>query len=400
MELLTVISIILLVGAMSTGAYQVAKRNYSFSASAGRIQGVIRAARNTSLGGGTPSFVVIDPVSRTASASAFERVGEWSFDPPADGISVDRTVLHEAAETSGMIGRALDFRSGRAYADCGTESRFDLRTGVAIEAWVLHGLGESPKAEVEEQRGKQAAKPKPRPASRHPVTPSAAASVEPAVAIVEKAGAYFLGMTASGALEGAIGTYRVRTAPGVVTPGRWIRAALRYDGKAIELSADGVPRDSSPPEKRPLSSGAKKEPVPEAAPVTTAPLTISSRDASFPGAIDEVKLSGAVEPLVYTYPEDEYIVGWKKVIHFDSRGRLDPLHHQDPVRIVLIELPDRGPGTAKTAVAVDYSVTFAEWLSRFEAQDMRQSAEEAKLEAQFGSARKIVITVDRLGVVK
>jgi hypothetical protein len=382
---------------MSAGAYQVAKRNYSFSASAGRIQGVIRAARNTSLAGGTPSFVTIDPVTRTASASAFERVGEWSFDPPpADGIAVDRTAVRDAVEVEGLIGKALDFSPGRAYADCGTESRFDLRTGIAIEAWVRHGLRPRP----EEAADEPPARKKSRPASRRGA-PAAAAPAETALAIVDKAGSYFLGMTPSGALEGAIGAYRVRTAPGAVAPGRWVRAALRYDGKTLELSADGVPREASPPEKRPPLGGARKESLPEAAPLTSAPLTISSRDASFPGAIDEVKLSGAAEPLVYTYPEHEYVVGWKKVIHFDGRGRLDPLHHRDPVRIVLVELPDRGPGASKTSVAVDYSVTFGEWLARFETMpDMRQSAEEAKLEAQFAGARRIVIAVDRLGVVK
>jgi hypothetical protein len=394
-------SIILLIGGMSAGAYQVAKRNYSFSASAGRIQGVIRAARNTSLGGGTPSSVVIDPVSRTASASAFERVGEWTFDPPADGIQVDRTAVHEAQEVDGLIGRALDFSSGRAYADCGKESRFDLRTGIAIEAWVRHGFAATPK-EVADDAPAPAPKRRARPASRRTATPAAAAArAEPAHAIVEKAGAYFLGMTAPGALEGGIGSHRVRTAPGVIAPGKWIRVALRYDGKTLELSVDGVPREAAPADQRPLSAGARREPLPAAAPLTETPLTISSKERPFPGAIDEVKLSGAVEPLVYTYPEDEYVVGWKKVIHFDARGRLDALHHQDPVRIVLIELPDRGPGGSKTSVAVDYTVTFEEWLSRFEATpDMRQSAEEAKLEAQFKGARKIVITVDRLGVVK
>ena len=44
----------------------------------------MRAARNASISTGVPSFVVVDPKSRTVSAYSYERVGEWSFDLPPD----------------------------------------------------------------------------------------------------------------------------------------------------------------------------------------------------------------------------------------------------------------------------------------------------------------------------
>ncbi|HVR75540.1 MAG TPA: prepilin-type N-terminal cleavage/methylation domain-containing protein, partial [Planctomycetota bacterium] len=46
-ELLTVIALVALIGGLGAGAYQVARRNYALLASAGRIQGILRAARNS-----------------------------------------------------------------------------------------------------------------------------------------------------------------------------------------------------------------------------------------------------------------------------------------------------------------------------------------------------------------
>ncbi|HVR74470.1 MAG TPA: prepilin-type N-terminal cleavage/methylation domain-containing protein [Planctomycetota bacterium] len=411
-ELLTVIALVALIGGLGAGAYQVARRNYALIASAGRIQGILRAARNSSLSTGNPSYVVIDPVARRVTAQAFERVGEWSFDAPEGdeplGISVRTDVHHNVTVVPGKVGNGLAFRSGGAHVDCGTAARFDLRTGILIEAWVRHFTVRSarpPLAERKEggtRRGER----------------RSAAATETAAAIVEKAGAYSLGMTRSGALEGTIGGYSVRTADGVVLPERWVHVGLVYDGVRIELSADGVPRGSAPAAGSALAAGARSAvgtiaasaaPAgpPPAAPVTTTPLTISSGAASFPGEVDEVRLAGAVEPLQYSYPEHEHILGWKKVIHFDRRGRLDPAFHSEPVRIVLIDLPGEtgtkaAPRTVPAAPAVvDYTVTFAEWVARWDKDPgLSQIEEERKVEAAHATARKAVISVERLGVIR
>jgi prepilin-type N-terminal cleavage/methylation domain-containing protein len=398
-ELLTVMAIIALIGGLSASAYQVARRNYALSASAGRIQGVIRAARNTALSTATPSTVIVDPVTRTVTANAFERVGEWSFeasDAEAGSVlSAETYSTVGATPVDGRVGSGLSFRSRSAYVDCGDEARFKLRTGVFIEAWVRHFSVQAVKAPAVERKERQT-----RLAGK-----KGSDDEEPAAAIVSKGGAYFLGMTASGALEGSIGEYRVRTRPGVVAPERWVHVTLRYDGKELELSADGVPREALPPEKKRLAATEKKPVVPSTVPVTAAPLTISSKDSPFPGDIDEVKLAGSVEPLSYRWADHEQVLGWKKVLHFDRYGHLDPRFHPESVRLVLVELPDedaKGAKEAKTSVVVvDYTITFDEWLARWDNPPaMRQSIEEAKLEAMLASARKVVVEVDRLGVVR
>jgi hypothetical protein len=403
-------AIIALIGGLGAGAYQVAYRNYALAASAGRIQAILRAARNTSLTTGAPSFVVIDPEARTASAHAFERVGAWSFEE--DGAA-ETTALGTRGETNhggtpvaGRVGKGLDFETAGAYYDCGALARYDLRAGILIEAWVRHGTmpvikkpdGERGRATVRlTGGGREAARPEVK-----------------AMAIVEKDGAYFFGMTASGALEGGIGDHRARTPDGVVPPGRWVFVSLRYAAGALELSADGVPRPLRSPAaggrqslraarkgRAAAEAGAAPEDAPPAtAPVTPAPLTISSLLLPFPGVIDEVHLAGSVEPASYRWSDFEHVLGWKKVIHFDRDGHLDPRRHRESARLVLLELlePD---AVKKTTVAVNYNVTFDEWLATFEEPPpLRQSEEEAKVEAAFASLRKVAIEVDRLGVVK
>ena len=52
-------------------------------------------------------------------------------------------------------------------------------------------------------------------------------------------------------------------------------------------------------------------------------------------------------------------------------------------------------------MAIDYSVTFEDWTAKWEKPpDMSQRAEEAKVEAAFANARKSVIEIDRLGVIR
>jgi len=417
-ELLTVMGIIAMIGALSASAYQVARRNYALPASAGRIQGIIRAARNNAVLTASETFVVIDPSSRTATAQAFERVGEWSFEAPAAGeggdgggaspLAVRREVVQGAKAVPGRIGSALSFNATGAFVDCGSEARFDLRTGILISAWVRHDLVAA--VQPAARAARQAADVNVRRPRRAP-GPSLDGKTAPASAIVRKEGAYGLGMTRAGALEGFVGAYTVRTADGVVLPGRWVHVVYRFDGKEITLEADGVPREASPASEPRTPAKGKDPGAPPVAPVTPAALTISSGTAPFPGDIDEVKLAGSTEPLAYAWPPHEQVLGWKQVIRFDRRGHLDPAHHAGSVRLVLVELPDETGSGPVTSVAVDYSSTFAEWASKAvqaappgkkgAAPARPSEAEEmAKIEKTYAAARRVEIEIDRLGVVR
>lgn len=409
-ELLTVIAIVALIGGLGAGAYQTARRNYALQASAGRIQGILRAARNSALATGNPTFVVLDPIARRASAQAFDRVGEWSFEglEADDERSVDGGLSASGLPGSGSnrggqsivghVGRGLSFRAPSAHFECGAEPRFDLRTGIVVEAWVRHG--ETQKIDSRSTSGGSGKRTSPR--RGRAAAETSRENTSPAWAILNKDGAYFLGMTSMGAVEGAIGTYRLRTSDGVVSPERWVRVEMRYDGRHLELTVDGVPRAAFPLTGNARTRSDPDLALPGTAPVTAAMLTISDPGLPFPGDIDEVRLAGATEPLEYVWPEHELALGWKQVIHFDRRGHLSDAFHTETIRFVLTETPDEpGPkAVGATAVAVDYSVTFDEWRARFpKPEDVSFAAEMAKLDAAHASSRQVVIAVDRLGVV-
>ena len=437
MELLVVIGIIALVGSLGAGAYQAANRRYSLSSSAGRIQNILRAARNTSVSTQIPSYVVIDPTQHTVTGYAFKRSGAWSFDEvteKGEAVAGAGEANYGAQPCEGRVGKGLEFSRG-SYYDCGSLSPYNLREALWIEAWVRHGFVQRPKKGADDlllktsnesgrrsvgsgrtskRSGRKSTRTSGRKSSRREST-SARAKAEKAAAIVQKEGSYFLGMTPSGALEAGIGAHRVRTAPGVVVAERWVHVALRYDGNDLELIVDGVPRPareggagrvdrkltkrgSSRKAKRAV---AEREALPATVPLTTTSLTISAPRDGFTGCIDEVKLSGCIEPEIYRYSEFEHIIGWKKIVRFDRRGHLDQRYHADDVSLCLVELPEVEKDNRRTTVAVRFDITFEEWLASFGSPvGFRQAEEEAKIEATYASERKVRLTVDRLGVVQ
>lgn len=387
-------SLIALLAGLSASAYRAARRNYGLSASGARIQAVLRAARNTSISSGTPSFVVVDPVRREVWAQCYEPIAEWSFEESTGFPQVP-----------GRIGSAAGVR-GRGAIDCGDESRFALRYGVAIDAWVRHELADP--LSPPERSSKRAPRRFDRARRRAPD--------EKTFAILEKAGAYSLGMTSSGALVGTIGGEVVTTEDDVVSPHRWVFVSMSFDGDEIRLSADGVERsvyflsssrgslldDENAAARLAAESEIQRLEIPR----SEHSLTISSSASPFPGDIDEVKLRGRTDRLLYQYPEHEHIVGWTKRIHFDRRGHLDPAYHDGGIRVVLVELTDdqldvrarRKDGSRPS----DYAMTFDEWRAaqEFEVEHDEVFEENRLLEGAYASMRRVEIEIDRLGTIR
>ena len=71
------------------------------------------------------------------------------------------------------------------------------------------------------------------------------------------------------------------------------------------------------------------------------------------------------------------------------------------MRFVLLELQGDTDRSTGTDVAVDYSVTFAEWLAQWDSppDDLTEAGEVAKLESRSRSDGKIAITIEPLGAV-
>jgi hypothetical protein len=443
MELLTVLAIISLIGGISAGAFHIARRNYALSATASRVEGVLRSARNAAVASGVPSRVVLETDPPAAVAYGFEVVGEWSFEDEGDGAAIGARgaparYVGSAGPGPGHVGRGFD-PSG-AYADCGAMSAYDFRAGVYAEAWIRWsgeggggGVTGKTKAVPAKESGrkrvamketrKEPAANAPKEArkdlkakgpkdskkvhavKRRPLRPVLGIDIPKGDAggILAKGDAWFLGVGLDGALEGRIGTYRVRTDPGAVAPGRWTRISLTFDGEEIVLSSNGVERDVLVLDR----PGGEEDapPPPKTIPASSDPLTIGSPSNPFSGSIDEVRVAGMVEPFRFELGGREKLFGWKKVIRFDGRGRLDPRRHETPVDVLLYEEDDRPAGkdeVVKTTVAVDFSVTFEEWAERLGLvpDEAIRLKEEARLLAKLGEARRIGITVEPSGALR
>jgi prepilin-type N-terminal cleavage/methylation domain-containing protein len=395
-ELLAVLVILSILGGLSAGAWSIARRNYALAASASHVEALFLQARNTALSAGIPVIVEIDPVAGTATAHAHEALGEWSFEG-ADGDVVrglqgDAARLVGARLVAGRAGSGVDISAG--HVDCGTLPRYDVRLGLQVEAWVLLERTAPPPRRALPAGGSKLSR-----------RDQAAAPDETAGLVVAKGKAFSLGVTADGAIEGAIGTHRDRTAPGVVLSGVWVKLALVFEGGRLELLADGMPRDAAPvgyetvaPEKRPAP--------PALIPLDPAPLTIGAAKGSFSGRVDEVRVRGLIEPQEYALGARERFLGWRKVIHFDHRGHLDTRYHEKPVRVLLYlePLEDDAGDRGRTKVFRDFSRTFEQWArSRgidLVKEGMTEEGEEAKLEAELTATLREEIVIDRIGAVR
>lgn len=407
-ELLVVLAIISLMAGLSASAFLEARRNYGLAASAGEIQSIFRRARNQSIANGTGSFVVVEPMNGSVWAQSFETMGEWSFesdgseDEGVSGFGGPRVVGGDFIE--GRLGRGISFREGKGFMDCGYQASFDLKTGVVLEAWVRHNrrpaLRQAFKKEsTRSLRGRSA---------------SGAQGLGEAYAIIEKEGSWFLGMTSKGALEGHIGKFQVITEDDVVPAGRWVFVSLRYDGVSLKLSSDGVERGTDV-----IGSLGKKlgnraaSVVPSTIPRNQNHVMISSKESPFPGDIDEVRLRGRSEKAIYVHPPFEKLIGWKKVIHFDRYGHLDPVFHEKNVRMVLVELSDDQFASQDDAEQkkkssrrqIDrFELTFQEYLETWPPDEMPDLVEEEEekdiQERVYSQARKKIIEIDTLGVVR
>ncbi len=393
MELLAVIAILAIIGGFSAGAYQYARRSYSLSAVSSRAEGLLLSARNTAISWGIPVSVVVDPASRSITAHAFESVGEWNFEESdggsTSGISGEPAELVGAEIVDGHIGKGVRL-AAKSYVNCGSSSRFELRAGLHVEAWISL---EQPLAAP--RRGDPARGTRRR-------RDALETAEESAPAVVAKGKAFSLGVAADGALEAAIGDYRVRTAPAAVQPGRWTLAACQYDGKSITLFADELEREAAPVGFEGLDPK-EVPPPPSSIPADLGPLTIGSPRGSIAGRVDEVRLRGLVDPVVFNLDPAFKILGWRKIIRFDRRGHLDARFHERPARLVFYE-ETANPilKEARTQAVVNYSLTFQEWVEQAgrDQEGLREEDEEKKIEAGLSGRRKVEITIDRIGSVR
>lgn len=390
LEILAVLSIFVLMGGLSAGVYQIARKNYALSATASGIEGLIVRARHSALVSGAPVKVLIDPERRVARCYSVENLGEWSFEEFDDaktvtyGLSQETAALVEAEPVEGHVGGGIRL-PGTGYIHCGTNPRFDVAAGLQVEAWIFSESSAESFHDSESRRTRRrGTRPRRGRESKR----------ESRRAVVDKLGAFYLGVGENRTVEGMVGGYRVETAPGLVKDGRWTHIAMAFDGGELRLTVDGIERQAAPVDEKVLST------LPSVVPVTLTPLTIGSPRGSFEGLIDEVRFRGLVEPHEFDIPFNQLVIGWKKVIYFDRKGHLDARYHDRPVRVAVYEIRPRERQT--TEVRFDFGLTFDEWTREADPdlKGFNEATMEARIEDRYRGRRHVEVIIDRLGTVR
>lgn len=148
-EMLVVISIISILLGLMFGAYFGLVRSTAFNSETRAVMGIVQSARSKAAAGGE-TFIRVDAANRRLYVFESVRVGAWHFETlNAGGVSgafghTAVTVDGGPTLAEGKIGKALaldgsyrlksKMKLGGQWANI---PKYDTRTGVAIEAWVM-----------------------------------------------------------------------------------------------------------------------------------------------------------------------------------------------------------------------------------------------------------------------
>jgi hypothetical protein len=142
--MLVVLAILSTLFALGAGAFILSGRRLKAEAAADQLDLVIRQARNSALGGGTPAFVEFDTKARPVRVIpwAYRLVGMWHFEESGTRISggfKNISFVHGGETVDGKIGKglALASRGGKGFVECSADPDFDCEDGGYLEAYVF-----------------------------------------------------------------------------------------------------------------------------------------------------------------------------------------------------------------------------------------------------------------------
>jgi hypothetical protein len=386
-ELLVVLSIITIVLGMSVSIFRSFGEAQTLEVAASGVSTTVRAARNWSISSGMPSRVLVDPDRRRVSAFGFKTVAAWDFedlDGIAEGSPLEsgRSVLGAFRETAqvtghievckGSIGAAALFVDDGAAMQARYLPRYNLKRGLSAEAWVRFWQPPwQPEDGVEPHGGYS----DPRREMR--------------LAVIGIPGSFEMGLLADGAAyleigdpDGAIDGlfFRAQTEGALVFPDRWVHLRVTFDGINVVIEIDGVEHYWIPdgfemvdPQDWPIT--------PTEVPTGDGDLWISHPNRFFLGAIDQVILRAATEPVTIELPVDIELLGPPQLLHLDGRGALDPLKHDFPAVIHIAEVGDFVEVEATDSTAV-VGESFRDQLTR---KRREKEEQDAAIEEAFGS---------------
>ncbi len=343
LELLVVLGILIALCGISAAVYAKLRTSWLLPAAASQVASILRAARNYSLSSGLPSRVFLEPALGRVTAFGYELVAGFHFEDVPSGGGDDGpqgipegtairgafnergTILGEVHAAPGHVGRGLDFVDrGAAVATPYRPSYFSPR-GFSLEAWVLFDLPPPPAKQKAPKRSKKGAWSDPRRNDFY--------------AVLALRGCYELGLLGDGSVYVVAGDEEKEhclawTRAGEVVPRRWTHLRASFDGLRLEIEVDGISRWWCPRDYE-LIAEEDWPPLPAALvePDADSYLTVSRPDRIFRGFIDEPKVRVALPPRTYDLEAEIRLLGEATTIHFDSRGCLDPEHHNTLVTV-------------------------------------------------------------------
>jgi hypothetical protein len=298
MELLAVLAILSVLLGIGVGAFDQVRLGRALAVA--QVKDALRATRLFAIEQSSRARFTFGGEGTRMLASGFVAAGNWHFEGQTDGWPTQPS-LEGGAERipDGAIGGALRLPADSpGFVKLGTSPSFDAPLGLAVEAFVR---------------------------------------VEPGTGgvIVRKGNAFALSLTADARLRGAVqvaaasgertGTAETLVAEtsAHVTPGRWTRVGMEYDGFELRLSIDGV-------EQAAVAEQERRFPVPD----PEADLVVGAQNPPFAGDVDEVRFAGVVARESPALP-DGVVFAATGTIVFDGSGRLDPAFHARPATLEL-----------------------------------------------------------------
>ncbi len=263
-------------------------------------------------------------------------------------------------EPRGIIGAGLIFEPPGAHLDFGDKPRFHAPRGVALEAWIAP-------VDFAVLRGPlpPGAKPRPDPPARRLPRGERPKDALYLFQVAGKGDAYYLQVREDLAVEaGVVGTVGTRsdvrllreTPPGVLVPQKWAHVAMRFEAKRdLAIEVNGLRREVVEDEEERRRKGKREQdPIPESIAAAQEPFVASHPDPalSFVGAVDEVKLKGIVAEETIERPTGLEVEA-PETIRFDADGHLDPLHHEEPV-VIVVKVPGKA-GVEPVRIVVEMS---------------------------------------------
>lgn len=268
---------------------------------ASQVQDALFAAQLMAQREQAPAVVVVDPESSLVVARGLRAVGNWHFeDDLGTGWPVAATHEPEHLDPLGSLGYGLSLRDDGVLTISGLPSTADAPLGFAIdvELWPARD---------------------PRP-----------------MTLLARKGVWDLTLDRNDRLVVTLLLARddssepEEVAIVVDEPIRWphrfVRLAVQFDGTTLSATLDGarLGDDTRFPAPRRL-----------VVPAAGAPLYSGNGPTAYVGRLDELRLLSVVEAEARELPVEVELIGERRELHLDPRGRLDPAHHEQAVTIGL-----------------------------------------------------------------